>query len=132
MTGRRTPSSAFPVHLDGLGRPIPNQDEQLRQAAQQALLRRFVRRVRCENQGRSGRVVVDVGDRVVSFWHEIGGGSTKWFIDVPAPADWEARTGVPLAERDELLQFVATEVQRQQCPGWRFSIGVDSIRFHAD
>jgi len=120
------------VYRDGLGRPIPNEDERLRQAAQQALLRRFTRRVRCENQGRSGRVVVEDGERRITFWHEMGGGGCKWFIDVPPPHDWETRTGVPLAERDELLQFVAENVQRQQCPGWRFRIGVDSISFHAD
>lgn len=125
------PATAFPVYRDGLGRPIPNEDEILRQAAYRELRRRFSRRVTCTSQGRGGTVVYQDSEHRVEFWHEVGGGPCKWWIDVPPPEAWEALTGLPLAERDELLQFVAEAVQRDQCPSWHYRIGRDAITYHA-
>ena len=59
----------------------------------------------------------------------MAGGKYKFYIDIPPPDAWEARTGVPLAERDAILRFVAEETHRQQGPNWRYEINDREILF---
>jgi hypothetical protein len=123
-------ASARPArYRDGLGRPIPDVDLELRAKAQAAIARRFTRRLEYAGNFRAGTVTY-VDDRGrIDFPHEMGGGGVHAIIDVPKAADWERVTSLPLAERDEIVRFVAETVQREQAPSWRFEITADAILF---
>jgi len=122
-----------PRYRDGLGRPLPDAEQEFRARALQQLERALAapRRLEFRNAGRAGELVYVEADRRIVFDHEIGGGDCRWWIAVPAAADWQARTGVPLSERAEILRFVAETAQREQAPGWRFEIAEDAILFFA-
>jgi hypothetical protein len=59
----------------------------------------------------------------------MAGGGLHSVIDVPPASKWESETGAPLALRDEIIVFVASETQRQQAPSWRYRITDRSIDF---
>lgn len=122
-----------PPYRDGLGRPLPDAEQEFRARARQQLERALAapRRLEFRNVGRAGEVVYVEAERRLVFPHEIGGGDCRWWIAVPAPADWLARTGVPLSERAEILRFVAETAQREQASSWRFEIADDAILFFA-
>lgn len=118
-----------PRYRDGFGRPVPDVDLELREKARAAIARRFTRRLEYAGNVRAGTVTY-VDDRGrVDFPHEMAGGGAHAVIDVPTSADWERVTGLPLAERDEIVRFVAETVQREQAPSWRFEITADAIVF---
>lgn len=122
-----------PRYRDGLGRPLPDAEQEFRTRAllllEQALAPR--RRLEFRNLGRAGEVIyVDAGRRIV-LEHEIGGGDCRWWIAVPRAEEWVLRTGAPLSERAEILRFVAETAQREQASGWRFEIAEDAILFFA-
>lgn len=122
-----------PRYRDGLGRPLPDAEQEFRARALQQLERALAapRRLEFRNVGRAGEVIyIDAEHRIV-FEHEIGGGECRWWIAVPSADDWLARTGVPLGERAEILRFVAETAQREQASSWRFEIAEDAILFFA-
>lgn len=126
-------SEPAPVYRDGLGRVLPDEAQRLRDTAWAQLQRRFSRQVRVHNQGRAGTVTYEERLpqlRRLHFAHEIAGGPWHWAVTVPTPARWQAETGLPLAERDELLRFVAESLQRSQGPHWAWTLTDDTIAFH--
>lgn len=76
---------------------------------------------------RAGSVTYIEGDIRIGFWHEMGGGDCKLFINVPTSDNWEAVTQTPLSRRDEILRFVANSVRREQAPSWRYEIRDNEI-----
>lgn len=48
---------------------------------------------------------------------------------MPPAKYWEAQTGTPLSERDEIVRFVAEQVQREQASDWTFEIRENEIAF---
>ena len=87
------------------------------------LTRLFVRlfaprpRIGYAMQGRCGTVWYLEGRLQIPFYVEFGGGDCVANIDVPAAADWEARTGTALARREAILAFTARTVLREQLGG---------------
>lgn len=71
-------------------------------------------RVAYVNEGRSGRVCFSKGLKSFDMYFEFGGGDTLATIDIPAAADWEKRTGLPLAMRRATLEFIGACVVRDQ------------------
>ncbi|MFM9951574.1 MAG: hypothetical protein ACKV1O_26810 [Saprospiraceae bacterium] len=84
-------------------------------------------RVSYEDQGRGGNVVFQLGNTICRFWYEFGGGATLVFIDVPAEAHWEAHTKIPLAQRDQILNFIGQRAIADKAPGYRYRIEATSI-----
>jgi len=125
------PRDAAPiVYRDGFGNVLPNIDLELREAVRRDLARKFSRRLEYDGSGRAGTIYYLDGERRIAFPHEMCGGPMKFSIDVPPAAAWEATTGVPLAERDEIVAFVAERVKREQAPSWRYEITGRSIDFY--
>lgn len=84
-------------------------------------------RVTYEDQGRGGNVIFQLGSITCRFWYEFGGGTTLVFIDVPAEAQWEAHTKIPLADRDQVLNFIGQRAIADKAPGYRYRIEATSI-----
>lgn len=124
------PSDTPIVYRDGFGNVLPNADLELRATLNADLAGKFAGpRLEFEGNFRGGTITYVDGDRRIAFWHEMAGGDYKFFIDVPPPETWEARTGAPLAERDAILRFVAEETRRIQAPSWRYEIKDREILF---
>jgi len=86
-------------------------------------------RVAYVNEGRSGRVVFTQGLKTFDMYFEFGGGDTLAIIDVPSEAEWGAKTGIPVAMRGAILEFVGKSVVRDQTGGgWgRIEVGETCI-----
>lgn len=89
-------------------------------------------RVSYEDQGRGGYVVFQLGSTICRFWYEFGGGTTLVFIDVPAEAHWEAQTKIPLAQRDQILNFIGQRAIADKAPGYGYRIEPTSIVIFMD
>ena len=128
----RSPSGDI-IYRDGFGRVLPDLDLQMRAEANAALLRQFsgVGLAQLEYSGnfRGGTVTYVEGGLRIDFLHDMGGGGCKLYVEIPLAQHWEAVTHTPLARRDEIVAFVALNMQREQCRGWHFEIQPDQIRF---
>lgn len=125
------------VYKDGHGNDIPNTDQILRDEANEELQRIVAKiadtsgpRLEYEGNFRGGNVIYVEGDLRLSFWHEMGGNGCKMYIDIPNETTWEQRTTTPLSHRDEIVQFIANTVRREQAPSWRYEIGKTEISFY--
>lgn len=118
------------VYRDGFGNVIPDLDLEMRGAVSSALARKLSRRLDYEGTYRAGTIIYVDGDVRIAFAHEMCGGSMKFSIDVPSAAHWEAATGVPLAEREEIVSFVAARVKQEKASSWRYEITDRSIDFY--
>lgn len=124
------PSDTPIVYRDGFGKLIPNLDLDIRARVQQEVARQFARRIEYEGTLRGGSVIYIDGDRRLSFDNELCGGAMKCTIYIPSSGHWEAATGVPLAEREGIIAYVAQRVQREQASSWRYEITDTSIDFY--
>ena len=102
------------VYRDGFGNIIPDQDLILRENVYNALVRKFSRKVKYEDSGRSGTVIYIDGDKTLRFYSEMGGGNCLFYIGIPTRENWVKETGYSLGERDEIIQFVAENTLRDQ------------------
>ena len=66
------------------------------------------------NQGREGKVVFSQGLTSFEMYFAFGGGDTLATIDVPSSIDWSRHTGLPLASRHPILEFIGQSVARDQ------------------
>jgi len=114
-------------YRDGTGRPLPDQDLELRAKVQQEIAARFLRHLRYEDYGRTGYVVYVEGEIQLKFAYELGGARCVAWVEVPAAAAWEQATGVPLARREDILDFTATHLRAQQGPSCRVEVRAESI-----
>lgn len=118
------------VYRDGFGRVVPDADLVLRRQALAALTRRFLRRLRYEGTFRAGAIVYEDGESQIRFAHEMGSGTCRLRIRIPAVAHWESATGTALTERDAIVAFVAECVRREQASAWRYVIAPEAILFY--
>jgi hypothetical protein len=123
------PSSEPMVYRDGTGKILPNLDLEMRAKGLARLAARFSRRLEFEGNFRAGTIIYIEGDIRLPFYHEMCGGGVHFSIDIPPPEKWEAATGRPLAERDDIIAFLAEETQRRQARTWNYVIHDDRIDF---
>lgn len=100
------------TYRDGAGRTLPDEDLRMRAQAQAELAARLSRRVVYEGNVRAGRFVYLAGEVRIAFDQELAGGDCKALIFVPGAERWAATTGTSLAERDEIVRFVAEAAAR--------------------
>lgn len=118
------------VYRDGFGNIIPDTDLEIREKALRSLAKKFGRRIEYEGTFRAGIIIYTDGETRIEFPHEMGGGNCMFYIDVPGPEKWEAQTGTPAEQRQEILEFVAATVRSRQAPRCRYEISNDSIGFY--
>lgn len=117
------------VYRDGNGKVLPNLDLEMRAKELDRLTARFSRRLEFEGNFRAGTIVYIEGEIRLRFYHEMCGGGVHFSIDVPVAAKWESETGRPLADRDDIIAFVAAETQRRQARSWNYVIRDNRIDF---
>ena len=123
--------SSEPIqYRDGFGNIIENEDLILREKVKKELNRRFFRHIEYEGNFRSGTIIYFDNDIRIEFYHEMGGGNCMFYIDIPTEEKWEAQTKTPLSSRKEILEFVATTVQRQQASNCNYEIKSNGIGFY--
>ncbi len=123
------PSDAERIYRDGFGNVIPNLDLEMRTRAMETIVAKFLRRLEFEGNARAGVIIYIEGERRIRFQHEMCIGRVKFSIDLPRPQYWEAQTGTPLADRDDIVDFVARETRRTQASSWDYEIHEDRIDF---
>lgn len=117
------------VYRDGFGNVIPYEAAILRERADKKLIDRFTRHLEYEGNFRSGYVTYVEGDLRIRLLHEMGGGGCKLYVELPTEAQWEEQTGVPLARRNEIVEWVAAALRREQASGWRYEVTANEIIF---
>ncbi|MEZ5043239.1 MAG: hypothetical protein R2828_25310 [Saprospiraceae bacterium] len=124
-------SSSEPlVYKDGFGNILPNKDLLLQDQLKKELSAKFLRQITYEGNFRSGTIVYREGGLRINFYHEMGGGDCKFYIDIPPINKWESLTKTALNRRTEILEFVASSVQREKASSWRYEIKEDGIYFY--
>ncbi len=117
------------IYRDGTGAVIPDADMILREEVFAKMRKGLRPRLEFEGNFRGGTIHYIDGDRRISFWHEMAGGGFHMFIDIPPVERWEAATGAPLSERDDIVSFVAEETRRRQASAWSYEITETEIRY---
>jgi len=117
-------------YRDGFGNLLENEDLVLREKVNAELSRKFFRHIEYEGNFRSGTIIYIDGDKRIEFYHEMGGGNCMFYVDIPTEEKWEAQTKTLLSSRKEILEFVATTVQRQQASNCNYEIKNDAIIFY--
>lgn len=117
------------VYRDGFGNILPDLDLAMRAKELARLTARFSRRLEFEGNFRAGTIFYIEGDIRLPFYHEMCGGGVHFSIDLPTEAKWEAETGRPLADRRDIVEFVAAETQRRRARSWNYVILDDRIDF---
>jgi hypothetical protein len=84
-----------------------------------------VPQIRYSSDGRSGHVHYQSAETEFALYYEFSGGNCVACIDIPSPENWEKVTKVPLARRDEILNFIGQQVVRDQTTGGRGSFKIE-------
>lgn len=89
------------------------------------------KKIEFENNGRSGYVRYTDDLKSTRFYIEMGGGDCIFYMVIPSKEQWETQTGYSLAERDEILHFIAEECLEKQTssPGAYYNIEEKHILF---
>jgi len=74
------------------------------------------------SNGRHGYVVYKDHTGELSFYYEFGGGNCVAIMNVPSEAEWSKQTNRPLADRDEILTFVAAQATKDQVQNGYYEI----------
>jgi lambda repressor-like predicted transcriptional regulator len=70
-----------------------------------------------QDQGRGGTIRFVGGKTAFTMWWEYAGGAATALIGIPSGEEWEARTGIPLSLRDEVLAFIGGRILRDKMGG---------------
>ena len=79
------------------------------------------------NDGRSGQVVYTDFRGSIEFYYEFGGGDCLAIVTVPNITEWMMQTGRSLSDRTMILNYVGSELVRQQAPEYIYMITEDAI-----
>ncbi|MFN0036110.1 MAG: hypothetical protein ACKVUS_13685 [Saprospiraceae bacterium] len=67
-------------------------------------------KLRYSDQGRGGTVWYESPDANFDMWWEFAGGDALVIMDIPSKETWEARTQLPLEQREKILTFIGEQV----------------------
>ena len=122
-------SKSDKMELPAAYTPVIDEDLLIRDKFLTELFTKMSRRISYEGSFRGGSIIFHEGDLTISFYHEMGGGDCKFYIDIPTAEKWKAQTKTKLSRRDEILQFVAETVKREKASSWQYVIRKDMIYF---
>ncbi len=70
--------------------------------------------LRYTDQGRGGTIYFESRETKFDMWWEFAGGNALVILEIPTPEFWEARTKIPLALRDKVLDFIGEHIVRDK------------------
>lgn len=112
--------------FDSNGVEIDNGMQAIREATEQ-VIRRIKRQAVITGMGRGGIIEYVDGNVRFQIDFEVGAGNCVVLIFVPGEQQWEKATGTLLAERSEILEFIAQAFIRQQASSCHYVIKGDVI-----
>ncbi|MBK6375298.1 MAG: hypothetical protein IPF67_19985 [Saprospiraceae bacterium] len=118
------------IYRDGIGKIIPNVDLEMREKILNELAGKFTRKVEYEGNLRSGIIIYVENDKRVKFDTEMGGGNCLFYVFLPNKERWEGATGIPISERDNVLEFIAISANRDQASSCYYEITEDYITYY--
>ena len=77
---------------------------------------------------REGTITYVEGALRIEFVHRRGR-DCRFYIELPPADRWASATGTPLARRDDIVDFVAETVRREEAGSWRMEIGATRVRY---
>lgn len=77
------------------------------------------------SDGRSGYVWYRSREADFSMYYEFSGSDCIASISIPGPEDWEKHTGLPLSQREEVLDFIGQQVVNDQTTDGKGSFKVE-------
>lgn len=89
------------------------------------------RKIRYSSDGRSGHVHYESPETIFTLYYEFGGGDVVACIDIPSPQDWQKHTGLPVEQRDEVLNFIGGQVVQDQTRSGSFKIEGNWLNIYA-
>jgi hypothetical protein len=102
------------VYRDGFGNVIQYEDSDANMEIFRGMNAMHKRKVSYKEYGRSNDVIYTDGEKMAKFYSEIGTGNCIFYIHIPSVENWESETDFSVAERDEILQFIAETVLRDK------------------
>lgn len=76
-------------------------------------------KVSYSSDGRSGHVHFQSAEAAFSMYYEFSGGDCVVSINIPSVENWKKHTKLPLARREEVLDFIGQQVVKDQTTGGR-------------
>jgi hypothetical protein len=77
------------------------------------------------NNGRSGHVWYRSREAEFAMYFEFSGGDCIASINIPGLEEWQKHTGLPLSQRDEVLDFIGQQVVKDQTTDGKGSFKVE-------
>ncbi|MCC6842519.1 MAG: hypothetical protein WBP33_06710 [Saprospiraceae bacterium] len=88
-------------------------------------------KLRYVEMGRGGTIYYESSHARFDMWWEFAGGKALVILDIPTPDQWTARTGLPLAQRKKVLNFIGEQIVLDKISsGGSFIIGENVITFY--
>jgi len=122
--------SQYKIYKDGFGKEIPNEDLEIRQKVIDKIASRLGRNLSYTGNLRAGSVIFTEGNTRLEFWTEMGGGNCLFYISIPTSGGWESATGLPLADRNDIIEFIAERALHDQAGSCRYTITEDFITYY--
>lgn len=83
------------------------------------------------SDGRSGSVLYESPEAKFALYYEFGGGDVVVCIDIPGPQNWQKHTGLPVEQREDVLNFIGRRVVHDQTSGGSFKIEGNWMNIYA-
>lgn len=123
-------SSIWKVYKDGFGNDIPNEDQIIREKLIKKMSFNYGKQLSYTGNLRSGTVIFTEGSIRLEFWTEMGGGNCLFYISIPKSSKWTAVTGLPINDREAIINFIAERALQDQASGCRYTITDDFITYY--
>jgi len=90
-------------------------------------------KLRYVDMGRGGTIYYESPDAQFNMWWEFGGGNALVIVDIPTEEQWEARTKLPLNQRQKVLTFIGEQIVLDKISyNGSFIIGDNVLTFYSD
>lgn len=88
-------------------------------------------KLRYVDMGRGGTIYYESSHASFDMWWEFAGGNALVILDIPSPDQWIERTGLPLVQRNKVLNYIGEQIVLDKISsGGSFIIGENVITFY--
>ncbi|SDI49274.1 hypothetical protein ACRQ5D_00685 [Mucilaginibacter sp. P25] len=79
------------------------------------------------DNGREGYVIYRDGDIKLKFLYELAAGRYVALIYIPTAESWFEKTGIPINNRHQIIEFIACQVVKDRAPNATYELYDDCI-----